>query len=119
MRDDICNYERLEVWQKAMDLVDDVYLIIKRLPKEELYGLTGQLRRAVVSIPLNIAEGQIRGGKEFGRFLNIARGSAHEVNCILQICLRQKYIGEDEYLGFREKILRVSRMISGLIKSLD
>jgi len=123
------NYEDLLVWsstdmtlvspQKSMDLVERVYLKTKTFPSDELYGLTSQLRRAVTSIPLNIAEGQGRGSsKDFKRFLIVSRGSAYEVNTILQICLRLKYVNDEEYGDFREDIIQITKMISGLIKSL-
>ena len=73
-------YRELIVWQKAMDLVVDIYSITKLLTREELYGLTSQLRRAVVSIPSNIAEGNSRNTtKEYFQFLNIALGSKAEI----------------------------------------
>lgn len=113
------NYEDLVVWQLAMDLTEEIYLKSRCFPREEIYGLTSQLRRAVSSIPLNISEGQGRGsGKDFRRFLVIARSSAHEVNTALQICLRLGYVKEKEYSKFREKIVRITKMISGLIVSL-
>ena len=123
------NYEDLLVWssadmtlvspQKSMDLVEKVYLKIRSFPSSELYGLTSQLRRAVTSIPLNIAEGQGRGSsKDFKRFLIISRGSAYEVNTILQICLRLGYINDEEYGNFRKEIIGITKMISGLVKSL-
>jgi len=102
-----------------MDLVEKVYLKIRTFPSIELYGLASQLRRAVTSIPLNIAEGQGRGSsKDFKRFLIIGRGSAYEVNTVLQICLRLGYINDDEYDIFRKEIVSITKMISGLIKSL-
>ncbi len=118
--DDISNYEKLIVWQKAMDLVEGVYLNSQNFPKSEKYALVDQLKRAVTSIPLNIAEGQTKGSKkDFRRFLLIARGSTHEVNCILQIALRLGYIKEENYLKFRKDVLEISKMISGLIGSLE
>ena len=76
----IQNYKELIVWQKAMDLTTEVYRLTKKSPKDELYGLTNQLRRATVSIPANIAEGNVRfSTKEYLRFLSIARGSKAEV----------------------------------------
>lgn len=114
------NYEDLLVWQKSMDLVERICLRVRSFPSVELYGLTSQLRRAVTSIPLNIAEGQGRGSsKDFRRFLIISRGSAYEVNTILQICLRLRYIDDCEYGYFRKEIISITKMISGLIKSLN
>lgn len=72
------SYCDLVAWQKAMDPVEEVYKITKGFPKEELYGLTNQLRRAAVSIPSNIAEGQSRGSRDVLRFLSIAHGSLSE-----------------------------------------
>ena len=90
-----CSYRELIVWQKAMDLVDEVYLLVKELPKEEQFALSNQLRRAVVSIPSNIAEGQGRNTrKDFIQFLSIARGSVFEVETQLLICVRQHYFSE-------------------------
>ena len=75
------NYQDLIGWQKAMDLVEVVYHLTKRFPSEELYGLTSQVRRAAVSVPSNIAEGQGRNStNEFARFLSIAHGSLREVS---------------------------------------
>jgi four helix bundle protein len=113
------NYEDLLVWQKAMDLAESVYLKTRSFPKEELYGLTSQLRRAVLSIPLNIAEGQGRGSEnDFRRFLLISRGSAYEMNSILQMCVRLGFINEGEYRGFRIEVISITKMISGLMRSL-
>ena len=113
------NYEDLLVWQKSMDLVEKICLKVRSFPSFELYGLTSQLRRAVTSIPLNIAEGQGRGSsKDFKRFLIISRSSAYEVNTILQICLRLGYIDDEEYGNFRKEIIGITKMIGGLIKSL-
>ena len=73
-------YKQLIVWQKAMDLTVQIYRLVKLLPKEELYALSDQMRRAAVSIPSNIAEGQSRySNKEFIQFLNIAKGSNAEL----------------------------------------
>lgn len=114
------NYEDLIVWKKGMDLVERVYSNTKNFPKDERYGLTDQVRRAVTSIVLNIAEGQGKGTKkDFRKFLIISRGSAYEVNTILQICMRLGYIGEENYKSFRADIVEITRMISGLIKSLE
>ena len=120
MEKETYNYEDLLVWQKGMCFVEKVYLKTREFPSDELYGLTSQLRRAVTSIVLNIAEGQGKGtSKDFRRFLRVSRGSAYEVNTILQICLRLGYINEEEYVNFRESIVQITKMFSGLIKSLE
>lgn len=81
------DYKRLKVWQKAMDLKEEVYRLVRLLPREETYALSDQLRRAVVSMLSNIAEGHGRGSdKEFVKFLTIARGSLFEVETQLLIC---------------------------------
>jgi four helix bundle protein len=85
------SYKDFTVWQKAMDLTVEIYKLVKLLPKEETYALSDQMRRAVVSIPSNIAEGQSRNSdKEFANFLGIARGSNSELETQLQICIRLK-----------------------------
>ena len=89
------HYKDLIVWQKAMDLTDEIYRLVRGLPKEELFSLSDQLRRAAVSIPSNIAEGYGRQtDKEFKQFLSIARGSAFEVETQLSICIRQGFLSD-------------------------
>jgi len=86
------SYQDLIVWKKSMDLVDEVYRLVKLLPKEELFALADQLRRSAVSVPSNIAEGHGRQTrKEFSQFLSIARGSVFEVETQLYIGIRQAY----------------------------
>ena len=91
------NYTELIAWQKGMDFVEAVYKATKQFPKEELYGLTSQLRRAVVSIPSNIAEGQgRRSTKEFVQFLSIAHGSLREAETQILIAKRLNYIDAEQ-----------------------
>ena len=85
-------FEKLLVYRKALDLVDKIYSLTSKLPKEEDFVLTSQLRRAAISIVLNIAEGSGRTKKEFGHFINIARTSCYECGAALQIALRRNYI---------------------------
>lgn len=90
------NYQELIAWQKAMDLVDAVYECVARFPREELYGLTAQLKKAAISIPSNIAEGQgRRTTKDFVHFLYIAYGSLREVESQLMIGSRQRFVEAD------------------------
>ena len=106
------NYRELIVWQKAMDLVELVYQATKAFPKEELYGLTNQVRRAAVSIPSNIAEGQARQSTaEFKNFLSIAQGSRAEVETQIMITQRLRYISQqqaDQILALSEEIKRMT-----------
>ncbi len=92
------SYNDLIVWQKSMDLVVEVYKLVRNLPKEELYALSNQMRRAAVSVPSNIAEGQKRNStKEFVQFLSFAKGSAAELQTQLLICNRLDYFTEYGY----------------------
>jgi four helix bundle protein len=109
----------LTVWKKSIEFVTNVYQITKGFPKEEIYGLTNQLRRASVSIPSNIAEGAARShNKEFVQFLFIALGSASEIETQLVISKNLKFIGEKEYLKLNEEIVEIRKMLNGLIKSI-
>lgn len=113
------DYKQLIVWQKAMDLVVEVYSLVKLLPKEELYSLSDQMRRAVVSIPSNIAEGSGRGSdKEFIQFLSISRGSLRELETQIEVCEKLNYI--DSYKDSKTKILitEISKMLNSLANSL-
>ena len=113
------HYKDLVVWQKAMDLVVEVYRLTKNLPKDELYGLTNQLRRAAVSIPSNIAEGNGRASTgDYVRFLIIARGSVAEVETQLLLCVRLDYLKQEEItfaLGFCDE---TGRLLTTIIKKL-
>ncbi len=109
------NYRELIVWQKAMDLVELVYQATKLFPKEEVYGLTNQVRRAAVSIPSNIAEGQARNSTaQFKNFLSIAQGSRAEVETQIIIAQRLGYILPQE----ANQILNLSEEIKRMIHSL-
>jgi four helix bundle protein len=90
-------YKDLKVWQKADELAFEVYKITKRFPKDELYGITSQLRRAVLSVPANIVEGYARkGDKELARFVSIALGSLAEVEYLLSFSNKLDYFEDDE-----------------------
>src|SRR5690554_4341007 len=90
------NYQNLRIWQDAMDLVTVVYKQMRLMPKEELYGLSSQIRRASVSIPSNIAEGRARGQKEFNHFLRIALGSLFEMETQLLLTVNLEMLDRDE-----------------------
>jgi four helix bundle protein len=113
------SYRDLIVWQKAMDLVDQVYFVSGDFPREENFGLTGQIRRCAVSIPSNIAEGQGRNSqKEFQRFLKIALGSLAELDTQLEIAMRQGYLQQEQHQSFEDQIGEVRRLLYGLLRSM-
>ena len=113
------SYKELIVWQKAMDLVEEVYRLSKAFPKEEIYALINQVRRAVVSIPSNIAEGQARQSKaEFLNFLSIAQGSLAEVETQLLLAIRLSYLSESETQKAMQLREEISKMLASLRKKL-
>ena len=113
------HYRDLIAWQKAMDLVVRVYEATKEFPPEERFGLTTQLRRAAVSVPLNIAEGQGRATRDFLRCLSIAYGSLQEVETQLIIARRLEYLEESLQAGLFDLTNEVARLINGLMISLS
>ena len=113
------NYKELVVWQKAMELVSDVYRVTAAFPREELYGLTSQLRRSAVSVPSNIAEGQGRATRgEFIQFLGHSRGSLLELETQLLISARLGYLDADPCHRLQAKVTEVARILNGLLTSL-
>ncbi len=117
---EIKSYRDLLVWQKAMELVVDVYGIAKALPPDERYGLGGQLRRSAVSIPSNIAEGQARQHTgEFKQFLYISLGSLAELDTQLIIAVRLDYLFHVTYTAMDLRIVELQKMLSSLIKKLN
>ena len=113
-------HHSLDVWQKAMDIVTDIYKLTKAFPKEELYGLTSQMRRAAVSIPSNIAEGRARRStKDYLRFIVMARGSVAELETQMQIGVNLAYASAEETETIQNDVTRVGRMLSGLISTLE
>ena len=111
------SYEELMVWQKAMVLARSVYLLQRQLPKSEIYGLGDQIRRAVVSIPSNIAEGFGRASRsEFKHFLSIARGSLYEVKTQLQLAESLSYLQID--IEIFSLVDEVGKLLNGLSRSL-
>ena len=113
------SYRELTAWQKAMDLVEVVYTTTRSWPKEELYGLTSQVRRAVVSVASNIAEGQGRNApKEFLHHLRIAHGSLCEVETQLLVAQRLDYLNSDTAKRLLTDIAEVARLINGLIRHI-
>jgi four helix bundle protein len=112
-------YKSLHVYQEAHSLVIDVYRATSSFPKEELFALTSQMRRAAVSIPANIIEGWARQTvKEQIQFLYIARGSLTELSYYLELSLALGYINQTTENGLREKSVMVARLIHGFMKGL-
>ena len=113
-------YRDLIVWQRSMELVTLVYQETRAFPKEELYGLTSQVRRCAVSIPSNIAEGHGRLTRaDYIRFLGIATGSLFELQTQLQIAVNLGYLTEKNYQRSEAVSLEVERMLSSLIRKLN
>ena len=113
------NFKNIIAWQKARDLVKEVYLLLKKFPREELYDLVSQIRRAVISIPSNIAEGSGRGtNKEFSGFLDIAIASSYELETRLILSFDLNYISEGELNTISEKTSEVQKLIYGFQKTL-
>lgn len=117
---EIKSYRDLLVWQKSMQLVVEVYEITKDLPQDEKFGITAQIRKAVVSVPSNIAEGW--GRKSLGsyiQFLRIANGSLCETETQLTVCVMLKYLDENKLTTTTNKIEEVLKMLRSLISKLE
>jgi len=113
------DHEKLVVWQKAMSLVTEIYQITQKFPKEEMYGLSSQMRRAAVSVPSNIAEGKGRHtNPEFCQFLTHARGSLLELETQVQIAGNLGFLKSQKVLELKKKTMEVGRMLNGLIEAI-
>ena len=116
----IKNFKDLKIWQKGIQLVEDIYTLSKTFPKEETYGLRSQLRRSAVSIPSNIAEGFARiHNKEYRNFLYIALGSCAELSTQTIIASRLKYVDKENAETMLFKIDEISKMTTSLIKKIN
>lgn len=113
------NYKNIKVYQLADTLVLAIYELTRKFPKEELYGLTSQLRRAAVSIPTNIAEGASRQHeKDYVHFLYIARGSAAEVEYLIDLSSKLSYLGQPDHKRIGAMATEVAKMLMGLIRAI-
>jgi four helix bundle protein len=113
------SFDKLLVWQRAHSLVLKIYEVTNSFPKEEIWGLTSQIRRAAVSVPSNIVEGKARGSrKDFKRFLLIARGSLEEVKYQSLLAKELKYMNEEQYEEITVMIEDVGRLLGGMIRKV-
>ena len=113
------DFRNLDVWRKAHQLVLDIYRITSEMPKQEMYGLTSQMRRAAVSVPTNIAEGCGRStDPDFARFLAIALGSANELEYLLLLAGELDMIGRDDVDAASRETAEVGRMLNALTRRL-
>lgn len=114
------SYKNLETYKQSMQLVKSIYLLVKAYPKEELFALTSQTKRAAVSIPSNIAEGIGRNyKKDTIQFLHIARGSLYELETLLNIAVLVNVISEEEFSTYPIKINELMKIINGLIRAYE
>lgn len=113
-------HKDLDVWKKSIEFVIDVYRMLKNFPKDEIYGITSQIRRAAVSISSNIAEGAGRSSdKEFSHFLSITLGSIAEIDTQLIICEKLNYLSKHDYGRLENQLTNIRKMTLGLRKYLN
>jgi len=114
------DYKKISAWQKADDLTVEIYEVTRSFPKEELYSLTSQMRRAAYSAPSNIAEGASRSSqKDYLHFLYIARGSISEVSYFIHLSQRLKYLNAENHVRLEKQADEASRVLTGLIRSVE
>ena len=114
------NYKQLEVWKKGIDLASVIYTVTKKFPKEEKFGIISQMRRCVVSISSNIAEGAGRNSdNEFRHFLNISFGSCSELETQLIISHRLQYLAKEEFEKISSYLAEIQKMIYTLIQKFS
>jgi len=112
-------HKKLNVWKESIELARDVYTLTSRFPSEERFGLTSQMRRAVISIPSNVAEGAARRSKkEFKNFVGMAQGSLSELDTQFELAVALGYLNRNDLGGLEERMLKIDKMLSGLIRSL-
>jgi|SRR3989344_1514723 len=113
------SFEKLIVYQEALDTANDIYIITQSWPKSEIFGLTSQIRRATVSISLNIAEGSGRTKKDFRHFLDIARVSCYECIPLIELAKRQELLLQDQFNSLYDRYSSLARKISALKRSIS
>ena len=110
-------HKKLDLWDTAMELAVDIYSATENFPTDERYSFTDQIRRAAVSVPSNVAEGAGRQTrKEFVNYLHMAQGSLSELDTQLELARRLGYLGRDNWLIFDQRVERIDKMLSGLIR---
>ncbi|MGB0897002.1 MAG: four helix bundle protein [Flavobacteriaceae bacterium] len=113
------DYKKYEVWKKGHQLALELYAISRQFPKEEVYGITSQLRRASLSIPTNIVEGASRNSEnEFANFINIASGSAAEVEYLIEFSKELGYLGNEDFNKVNKEIVSIRKMLNALYTKL-
>lgn len=113
-------FKDLTIWNDSVKIVSDVYKETRKLPKDELFGLVSQIRRAVVSIPTNIAEGSgSNSKKDFCNFLNISRRSCFEVSSLLEICQNLNYLDTKDVIPIEENLTIITRQITAFQKTIS
>ena len=113
------NYKKLKIWEEGMILVDETYIMVKKFPDFEKFGLVSQITRCAVSIPSNIAEGTSKStDKHFNRYIENSLGSAFEWETQLNVAYRQEYINQEKFLSLESKIQQLQKMISGFQNGL-
>ena len=114
------DFRELEVWKQSMDLTEEIYRITRPFPKEEMFGLTGQMRRSALSIPSNIAEGNGRKlPNDYVRFLRISLGSLLEVITQLELARRMEFVPAEIHSRLLEKCNTINKMLASLIKVIS
>ena len=113
------SFRKLQVWEKSHDLTLRIYKLTSEFPREEIYGLTSQIRRACASIPTNIAEGCGReSSADFARFLQIAIGSASETEYLILLAHDLEYLTADQHAELMDTTIRVKKMLTALVKNV-
>ena len=113
------NFKKLDIWNRSVEFVADIYQLVNTFPQVECFGLVAQMQRAAVSIPTNIAEGSAKSSnKDFTRFLEIALGSAYELETELLVSFKLSYIETETYEQFQQKLSELQRMINGFKSTL-
>ena len=113
------DFRRLQVWSRSHDLTLRIYELTSQFPREEIYGLTSQIRRASASIPTNIAEGCGRDSSaEFARFLQIAMGSTSETEYLTLLAHDLKYLNDDQYVELIDTIVSLKKMLTALLRNV-